>query len=384
MEKKRVLIVTQYFYPEDFRITDYALFLKERGHHVDVLTSIPNYPKGYYFQGYGVFSKRKEDYKGVNIFRAFQFSRGGAQPSKVRLFLNYLSYAICASIDILFIAMFRKRYDTILVFQTSPVTQAVPAIIYGKLRKTPVYTWVQDVWPDSVISSLSSDSKHQFIENSIFKVTEWIYKNSKKIIVSSEGMIPLVNRKNDYHDKTVYVPNWCDDILELPLVDVPSVKNGYTIMMAGNLADGIGVNGVVDLVDSFRDNKGVSFVFVGGGAEEDNLRESFDKRGLKNVTMTGRRPFAEMPSYFAQADAMLLTLKQTKLKHLQATVPSRFQSYIAAGKPVLAMIDGDTYNIIHQYDCGYAVPAGQYKELAGYIKQLTLASPEEFANEESK
>ena len=100
--------------------------------------------------------------------------------------------------------------------------------------------------------------------------------------------------------------------------------------------------------------------------------------------MTGRRPFAEMPSYFAQADAMLLTLKQTKLKHLQATVPSRFQSYIAAGKPVLAMIDGDTYNIIHQYDCGYAVPAGQYKELAGYIKQLILASPEEFAKKGNK
>lgn len=379
MEKKRVLIVTQYFYPEDFRITDFAVYLSEQGFFVDVLTSIPNYPKGHFFQGYGIFAKRKEQYKGINIIRAFQFPRGGARPSFIRLSINYLSYAFCASILAFVFALFRKKYDSIMVFQTSPVTQAIPAVIYSKLKKTPVYTWVQDVWPDSVISTIGPDKKHKFIENSLFAVTEWIYKNSKRIMVSSEGMIPLVNRKNDYYYKTLYVPNWCDDFLVSPLTQVSEVKKGFTIMMAGNLADGIGVNEVIELVEALRDTENVSFVFVGGGAEENFLRESFEKRGLKNVVMTGRRPFAEMPSFYAQADAMLLSLKPTKLKHLQATVPSRFQSYLAAGKPVLAMIDGDTYNIIHKYDCGYAVPSGQYKKLADYIKNVVLRNTVEFS-----
>ena len=379
MSEKRVLIVSQYFYPESFRITDYALYLGKIGIKVDVMSGIPNYPEGKYFSGYGIFTKRREKYNGISVFRAFQLPRGGKKPSGARLALNYLSFAFCASIDALFFALFRKKYDAILVFAPSPITQAIPAIVLGKLTKTPVSVWVQDMWPDSVISSINPDREHKFMLKALTSVTEWIYKKTDNIIVSSEGMIPLVSRNQDYRNKTSYIPNWCDDILNMPKEKAQGLAEGYKIMMAGNLADGIGADNVIDLVDSLRDIKELLFVFVGGGAHEEYMRETFKKRGLNNVVMTGRRPFSEMPSYYEQADAMLLTLKPSKLQHLRATVPSRFQSYIASGKPVLAMIDGDTAEIINKYDCGYAVSAGNYKELADFIKGKLLSNKEEFA-----
>lgn len=376
---KRVLIVTQYFYPENFRITDYALYLVRRHCSVDVLTGIPNYPEGVHFDGYGIFRKRKENYQGINIFRAFQLTRGGKQPSKVRLSLNYLSFAICASLDALFIALFRKKYDAILVFAPSPITQAIPAVVLKKITGVPVYTWVQDIWPDSVMSSVGSDSKYHFVIGILSAITEWIYRNSRDIFVSSEGMIPLVSRRKDYTHKTLYVPNWCDDIQKMHHPQVEKQRDGYKIVMAGNLANGIGPDIVIELVESLQDCHDLLFVFIGGGAKEDYMREEFRRRGIENVVMTGRKPFSEMPSYFEQADALLLSLKPTTQVHLQATVPSRFQAYLSSGKPVLAMIDGDTKALIEKYDCGYVVKAGDYQGLSSYIREYVLLQRGEFA-----
>ena len=153
----RVLIVTQYFEPENFRINDLAKEFARKGHHVDALVGIPNYPSGHYYKGYGLFKRRTEVVDGVNIYRCFQFSRG-AKPGNFRLALNYLSYMFCASFWVLFYFSFKRKYDAIIAFEPSPITSVIPAILLGKIRRTRVLSWILDIWPDSITGNASERS----------------------------------------------------------------------------------------------------------------------------------------------------------------------------------------------------------------------------------
>ena len=283
-------------------------------------------------------------------------------------------------------AIFKKKYDAILVFQTSPVTQAFPAILYGKLRRVPVYTWVQDIWPDSVVSTTGDKDGRLFglFKRILSSMTDYVYKNSFRIMVSSKGMEPLVCRNADYSEKIIYVPNWCNDMMSMPLVETTKLPGEFKIMMAGNLADGIGVDTVIRLVESLSDIDDLMFIFVGGGALADYMKEQFDEKKLRNVVMTGRLPFSNMPGLYKQADAMLLTLKFSKLPHLKATVPSRLQSYMSAGKPILGMIDGCANDVIHEAQCGYCAAAGDVESLSSYIRNEVLPNKERFRSKGKK
>ena len=366
----RVLLVTQYFHPENFKSSDIAFELSKRGYHVDALVGIPNYPQGKYYKGYGLFSKRKEIIDGVNIYRVFQTPRG-AKASALGLTLNYVSYAINATLWILFFFVFKKKYDACIVFQSSPITQALPAIIMKKLRGTPVYTWVLDIWPDSFVSSIPR-GKAKIAVTLAGKFTEWVYRNSQKILVTSPMMMPLVNRNYDYSDKLLLFPNWCDDILKMPIVKEVSISGDFIIMMAGNVADGIGIPYLLPVLEHFKNVPGITFVFVAGGAKEQEFRDIVLERDWKHVILTGQVPFVEIPSYYSKANVMLLTLKKTDLPHLKATIPGRLQSYMAAGKPVVAMIDEGARNLIEAADCGFCVPAGESEKLITLIDKILL------------
>ena len=372
----RVLILTQYYYPETFKSTDIGEELVKRGHQVDVLCGIPNYPEGKYYKGYGLLRKRCEKVNGVNIYRCIQTPRGKSA-SSIGLSLNYISFVVFASLWVLFFFAWRKKYDAIITHEPSPITQIIPAILLGKIRKTPVYSWIMDIWPDSAMAAIGPD-RAPMIRKMLSAVTEFVYRNSKLVLVTSKGMMELVNREHDYSDKLVYFPNWCDDIKALPQEESQKLPEGFKIMMAGNLNTGIGVEGVINLVDRLKNHKDLWFVFVGGGTSEEMMREELKKRDINNVIMTGRLPFSQMPSLYAQADVMLLTLRKTTQPHLRATVPARLQSYLAAGKPVLAMIDGCSADIINQSNCGFAVPAGDVESLAIYIETTVLPDAEGF------
>lgn len=372
----KILLLTQYFYPENFKSNDIAFELVKRGYEVDTLVGIPNYPEGKYFDGYGLFKKRHEVVNGVHVYRAFQTPRG-KKSSSIGLSLNFISFVISATLWVLFFFAWRKKYDAIITHEPSPITQIIPAIILGKIRNTPVYSWILDIWPDSMVSSIG-EKRARFIKPILTSVTEWVYRNSKLILVSSKGMMELVNRNHDYSDKLVYFPNWCDDILSLPIEDCEKLPDGYKIMMAGNLNDGIGVDSLVSLTDRLKDLKDLWFVFVGGGTREQYLRDAFKEKGINNVVMTGRLPFKKMPALYRQADAMLITLKETKLPHLRATVPLRIQSYMSAGKPILGMADGSSMNVINVSGCGFCASAGDVENLASYIKDVVMSNREEF------
>lgn len=364
----RVLLITQYFYPENFKSSDIAFELAKRGHHVDALVGIPNYPQGKYFKGYGLLSKRHEIVEGVNIYRCFQTPRG-KKASSIGLSFNYISFVVSAVVWGLFFFAWKKKYDAIITHEPSPITQIIPAIFFGKIRRTPVYSWILDIWPDSFVSSIPR-GKAKFVVQCFGKITEWVYRNSKKILVTSPGMMPLVNRNYDYSEKLILFPNWCDDILKMPVEEDIKIEGSFILMMAGNIADGIGLPYLLPAIDELQDVNGLTFVFVGGGAKQQELRDIVREKQWKHVILTGQLPFSKIPSYYKVADAMLLSLKKTDLPHLKATIPARLQSYMAAGKPVIAMIDEGARDLIEKADCGYCVPAGESKSLADLIRNV--------------
>lgn len=375
---KRILIVTQYIYPETFKSSEMAFELAKRGYHVDALVGIPNYPEGKYYKGYGIFKNRHEVVNGVNIYRCFQTPRL-LFPKFVGMSVNYVTYVISATLWVLSFFIWKKKYDAVIVHAPSPITQVIPAIILGKIRKVKVYSWIMDIWPDSVVSSIGDNSKTRIVKKILNKVTNWTYRNSDKLLITSKGMADLINRDADYSEKIVYFPNWSDDLKALPIEDIPVLPDGYKIMMAGNIADGLGIDSLVSLLEEMKDSTEAQFIFVGGGNLQQHMANICKEKRLSNVHFLGKHPFSKIPAFYETADAMLLTLKATTLPHLDATVPARLQGYMAGGKPVLAMIGSGAANLIRESDCGYAAPAGDYRALAQYIKDVVLVSKDEFA-----
>lgn len=375
---KRLLIVTQYIYPETFKSSELAFELANRGYKVDVLCGIPNYPDGHYFNGYGIFSKRIENKNGVTFYRCFQTPRK-LLPGFIGMSVNYVTFAICATFWVFFYFAWKKRYDAIITHEPSPITQLIPAIFLGKIRKVKVYSWIMDIWPDSVVSSIGETKWTRILKKLLNAVTNWTYSGSDKLLITSKGMADLINRDADYSHKIIYYPNWSDDLKKMPIEKIPELPDGYRIMMAGNIADGLGIDSLVALLYEMKDTPETKFIFVGGGNLQKQMENECKRKGLNNVYFMGKQPYSKMPAFYNKADAMLLTLKPTTLPHLGVIVPARLQGYMAGGKPVLAMIGKGASELINEADCGYAVPAGEYKTLASYIKNTVLKNREAFA-----
>lgn len=373
----RVLVVTQYIYPENFKSNELVFELAKRGHHVEVLTGIPNYPEGVYYKGYGIFSRRIEKKDGVKFYRCLQTPRG-RKASGIGLALNYLSFVFSATLWVLFLFAWKKKYDAIITHEPSPITQLIPAIILGKLRKTKVYSWIMDIWPDSVEGSVS-ESAYRKIEPMLTALTEWTYRNSHKILVTSKGFIPLICRNADYSSKIVYYPNWSVDMLQSKSeFKIPAMPQGFKIMLAGNLGEAQDLEAIGEVMLLLKERKEIKWIFVGDGSAKPWLDEFIDKNNLHNTSYTlGRFPGDAMPVFFKEADAMLVTLRGGSTA-LDATVPARVQSYMSAGKPILGMIGQGTVDLVKEANCGYVVLPGDSKGLAEIIMTKVLPNREGF------
>ena len=366
----RILLITQYFYPESFKGNDIAFELVNRGHKVDVLCGIPNYPNGSYTDGYGVLKKRKEIIKGVNVYRAFQFPRG--KSSKFLMALNYLSFPFCACLYILFFFAW-KKYDVVFVQQLSPIFQALPAVLIKKLKNIPIHMWVLDIWPDALKSAVGI--KNEIIIGTVDKIVKHVYNNCDKILISSRRFESLIASKGEYKDKIIYFPNWSDDILGMSQeYDLPRLPDGFRIMIAGNLGKSQNLEAVAEVMLGLKYVPEVKWVFVGGGSRKEWLEQFIKDNGLSNIALcVGQYPFKAMPAFFRQANAMLITLR-AGFPHLEAVVPARLQSYMSAGRPVLAMIGCGGADIIQESNCGYAVSAGDSVALIKTIRKNVLTN----------
>lgn len=362
----RILLVTQYFYPEQFKSNDLAFELQKRGHQVTVLTGLPNYPGGKFYKGYGVFKKRRETVEGVDVIRTLVVPRGNG--SGVRLAINYLSWAFFASLRALTLS-FQKRFDAIIVHETSPITRGYPALLVRKIQRIPIYFWVLDLWPESLQSA--GNINNEFVLNIFKRETKRMYEHSHKILVSSKGFIKSILEKGEYLDKLEYFPNWAEDLFEnAEIKPIPDLKAGFKVMFAGNIGEAQDFEHVMQAALLLKKEKNIQFIFIGDGRRKEWVDSFIEKHQLSDtVSALGRFPIDLMPSFFKQADVMLLALKDDYIFSL--TAPAKLQAYMAAAKPVVAMIDGEARNLIADSNCGVSSPAKDYQGLAENILKLS-------------
>ena len=366
-EKKKILFVCQYFYPEVFRGNDVAFHLAKEGHEVHVVTGIPNYPGGKFFEGYGVFKKRHEVIDGVKVTRLPIVPRG--TDSKIKLMLNYFSYMVVACVWMLFHAIGHK-YDRVFVQQLSPVMMSLTGVLYKKLRKAPLYTWVLDLWPESLTAAGGINNKHVLKFFAWFVKTE--YKNSDKILTSSRSFRDSILEYGDYADKIVYYPQWADGSSTSTPADfeLPTIPEGFRLMFAGAVGDAHGFECTMQAALLTKEHKDIKWVIVGDGRRLDWVREFVKEHGLEETVATlGRYPAETMPLFFEQADVMLVTLNDDSLFKLYA--PAKISSYMASGRPIIAVLNGEGGEVIKDAECGWHLPAGDAEGFARLVIELS-------------
>lgn len=359
----RILIVSQYFWPENFRINDLVLELKSRGHEIAVLTGKPNYPEGRFYEGYGFFRKSQELFENIPVYRVPMLPRRNG--SGMHLALNYLSFAFFSSIFALF---HRKKYDVSFVFEISPITMVFPAIVHKKCYGTKLGLWVQDLWPESV--SAAGKINSSLVQKVLNQIVKYIYKQSDKIFVSSKGFVLSILAKYNDEAKIHYLPNWAEDVFLSTDIDKNKYSNdipdGFIVMFAGNIGEAQDIDNILKAALETQDEKSIKWIFVGSGRKKKWLEEQILKHNLSGtVTLLGRYPLEEMPNFYVHADMLLVSLKDEEIFNL--TVPAKIQSYMAFGKPVAAMLNGEGASVIHDAKCGFAVAAGDYLSLVQSI-----------------
>ncbi|HOI42810.1 MAG TPA: glycosyltransferase family 4 protein, partial [Elusimicrobiales bacterium] len=369
----KVLIVTQYFWPENFRVNDLALGLKERGHEVTVLTGQPNYPGGRFFEGYGALSRSEERYEGIRVCRVPVVSRG---PGKgLRLALNYLSFAISASLLGPFYC--REKYGAVFVFEPSPVTVAIPGIVMRELKGAPLFLWVLDLWPESLSATGAVSSGT--ILRMVGAMVRFIYRNCDRILVSSRGFTERVVAAGFPEKSVSYFPNWVEDVYaggSAVVAEPQDLPDGFRVVFAGNLGAAQGLPTILAAAEKLRGDTGLHWVLIGDGRMADWLRVEVSRRGLSGtVHLLGRHEPGAMPGFFSAADALLVSLRRDPAFTL--TVPGKVQSYMACGRPLIASLEGEGAALIAESGSGLVCPPEDPEALAAAVTRLKNMSVDE-------
>ncbi|MBI6855465.1 glycosyltransferase family 4 protein [Pseudomonas cichorii] len=368
----KVLVVTQYFWPENMRINDLVRDLSAKGHEVTVLTGLPNYPEGKVFESYREKPEGFSQYCGAEVIRVPLVPRG---KRSLTLVLNYLSFFISASTLGAFKLRGRK-FDTIFVYAVSPVMAAIPALVIGRLKRAPVFVWVLDLWPETLRAV--GVLQQPLLLGLVGKVVSWIYNRTDYLLLQSHGFLDNVRRyctRPITDDRLVYFPSWAEDDFSSsspPMCDlIKSDPNVFTVVFAGNLGEAQDFPAVLDAAESLRASNAVRWVIVGDGRMSEWIAEQIATRQLDNVHLLGRHPLEAMPGLFAQADALLVSLKTNDV--FEKTIPGKVQAYLASGRPILGMINGEAARVINESGAGFACDSGDAQGLAAITRALADA-----------
>lgn len=364
----KLLILSQYFWPENFRINDLATGLKARGHDVTVLTGMPNYPGGKLFDGYSIFKPARETYKGIPVSRVPLARRGKGRGWQ--LALNYASFMLSGSI----LGPWRCRgdYDCILVYEPSPITIGLPAIAMKKKTGAPVLFWVQDLWPESL--SATGAVRSEWVLNRVKTLVRFIYRHCDRILVQSEAFKhPIVSMGVDPR-RLEYYPNSAESLykpVRLPAdaSEREQIPDGFKVMFAGNIGAAQDFPTILETAERLQGVNDIHFIILGDGRRFSWLKSEVVARGLKkNFHLLGRYPVTQMPRFFALADALLVTLKRDPI--FEMTIPSKVQSYMACARPVVAGLDGEGARVVAKSGGGLVAPTEAPAKLAQAIKTL--------------
>lgn len=357
----KLLVVCQYFYPEQFKISDICFELVKCGHNITVLTGLPNYPSGVIPKDYLWFKRRYEDINGVQVIRSCLAARG---QGKLRLALNYLSFAICASIKALFI---KKDFDLVLVWQLSPITMTLPGLLLKKLTGKPLLLYCQDLWPESIVAT--GANKEGIIYKVLLSFCKYVYHRVDKIFISSKMFERYFDEVIGINSGISYLPVYAESLFE----NIESIKNKsdtINLVFAGNIGEIQNVETIIKAANELKDLDKVIWHIIGDGSDRINCEKIAAKCGLSNVIFYGQRPIEQMPDFYSMADAFLVTLKANK--EISYTLPNKVQSYMATGKPIIGAIDGETRFVIEEAHCGFCCNAEDHTALAQLVKEFVF------------
>ena len=363
MKRKHILVITQYFYPEPFRINDMCLEWVKRGHKVTVLTGIPNYPQGEFYDGYSKTERRTEVWNGVEIIRIPLVPRGH---SSVKLILNYLSFVISGR---KWVRKTKLKADFVFTFEVSPMTQALIGVWYSKKFRVPHYLYVQDLWPENV--EVVTGITNPLVIKPISKMVDYIYKNSNKIFATSPSFVKEIQKRVEDKSKVLYLPQYAEEFYQpLERKPVPEIPDDgrFKIIFTGNIGKAQGLDILPKTAERLKDEN-IVFVIVGDG----RYREEFEKEIIDSdvrdmFILIERQPAERIPELLAACDAAFISFMNTPL--FEKTIPAKLQSYMACGMPIIASASGETARIIEEAQCGVCTPIGDIDALADSIKDF--------------
>lgn len=366
----RILIISQYFWPENFRVNDLATEFAARGHDVTVLTGVPNYPAGKVFSEYSQAPERFNRFGEVLVERVPMFTRGSGS---IRLMLNYFSFALSASL----LGAWRlrgKSFDMIFVFEPSPITVGLPAALMQLLKRAPVVFWVLDLWPETL--QAIGVVRSSVILGAVGRVVSFIYRRCDLVLAQSRSFVPQILKYCPPGKRVEYFPSWSDAAFDFSTVDpapeVPVSKAAFNILFAGNIGEAQDFPSIIDAAE-FACDSDIRWLIVGDGRAGSWAREEVHRRGLEGkVLFFGQHPAERMPSFFKHADALLVSLRDAPI--FAMTIPGKLQAYLAAGIPVLAMLNGEGAAIIDAAGAGISCQSGDGRALASNALRLAAMS----------
>lgn len=360
----KILFICQYYAPEPFRHPDICRELVKRGYEVFVVTGLPNYPLGEIYEGYGDKKRRDDIIDGVKVHRCFTVPR---KTGTLFRFLNYYSFAFSST---RYVKKIKENFDVVLVHQLSPVMMAKAALAYKRKRHTPAVLYCLDLWPESLVAG--GVAENSLIYKFFHRVSRKIYRGMDKILVTSPDFADYFKREFGI-ENTEYLPQYAEDIF-VPETCKKIPDGKIDLMFAGNIGTAQGIDTVIEAARLVSDEKNLYIHIVGDGSESDRIKAV--SKDIPNIIFHGRKPLEEMPEYYSLADAMLVTLKGGALN---ATLPGKVQTYLAAGKPVIASADGITADTVKAAECGLCSPADDAAALAENIRKFITADRSKFS-----
>lgn len=368
-KKKHILVLSQYFYPESFRINDMCVEWVKRGYKVTVLTGIPNYPQGKFYEGYGYTKKRKESWNGMEIIRIPLIPRGN---SSFGLVCNYLSFVVSGFFWNIFT---RVKADYVFMFEVSPMTQALVGVWYAKKHKIPCYLYVQDLWPDSVEVVTGIHSK--LILGPIEKMVHYIYKRCDKIFVASQSLTEEIVKRNVPKQKVEFWPQYAEEFYRPIEVESTEENKKFVITFTGNIGYAQGLDILPRVAELLKkQDSNVIFRIVGDGRYKKEFEMDIKNRNVSEMfEVLGRKPAIDIPMILADSDAAFLSFADNPL--FAKMIPAKLQSYMACGMPIIASVTGESQRIIEEAECGICCSIGDTNGLIDSIVKMSEMQKDE-------
>ena len=370
----RLLVVSQYFWPENFRINDLVAELVRHGHHVTVLTGLPNYPDGKVFKQFLDDPDRFSIYEGAEVIRVPMTPRG---QGGFRLMLNYLTFAISASV----VGVWKLRgrqFDAIFTYQVSPVTVGLPAALMRAVKRAPMALWVLDLWPETL--QAVGAVRHLTVLKAVGKLVSFIYKRCDLILTQSKSFIPQIQKLASSNVRVLYFPSWAEKVFQgsevAPASEIPLMFGSFNVMFAGNIGEAQDFPAILAAAERLKSHTYIRWLIVGDGRPAGWVTDEIRRRNLQDcVLMFGRHPLERMPSFFKHANALLVSLKDEPI--FSMTIPGKIQSYLAAGIPIVAMLNGEGAEVVRGSKSGLTCAAGDDEGLAAAVLNLAEMTEEE-------